>query len=276
MSSMRLRSLALAAAALTAVGMAGPAAASAAPAAPAAPRVISQLSAEHPLWQPKAKRVTSTSSEAVAPQAAQLSTTSSQYKFSSLLDGQPVRWNPCTAIHWTSNTVRGPVGGLEVLKVGVAKIAAQTGTTWVYDGDTATVPSTSYLPKTPTGNRPVLLGWADGASSDLLAGKPTGVLGMTRTVWFGTDDGKGTRIAATRAAAVALDRTDRLPLRGAVSWSTTVLHELGHVMGLDHPSDSRQLMASSLPANVTDLQAGDRAGLTRVGRSAGCVNVPGA
>ena len=266
MSLTRLRSLALAAAALTTVGFA---AVGASPAAAApAPRVISQLSAEHPLWLPKPKPA--------ATQAALVSTTSSQYKFSSLLDGQPVRWNPCTAIHWTSNTARGPVGGLDVLKAGVAKIAAQTGTTWVYDGATATVPSTSYLPKTPTTNRAVLLGWADGATSDLLAGKPAGVLGMTRTVWFGTDDGKGTRIAATRAATVALDRTDRLPLRGAVSWSATVLHELGHVMGLDHPSDSRQLMASTLPANVTDLQTGDRAGLTRVGRAAGCVNVPGA
>jgi len=276
MSLTRLRSLALAAAALTTVGVAavGATPALAASAASPAPRVISQLSAEHPLWLPKRKPAVITTT--TAPQAALLSTTSSQYKFSSLLDGQPVRWNPCTAIHWTSNTARGPVGGLDVLKAGVAKIAAQTGTTWVYDGATATVPSTSYLPKTPTTNRPVLLGWADGATSDLLAGKPAGVLGMTRTVWFGTDDGQGTRIAATRAATVALDRTDRLPLRGAVSWSATVLHELGHVMGLDHPSDSRQLMASTLPANVTDLQAGDRAGLTRVGRSAGCVNVPGA
>lgn len=276
MSSTRLRSLALAAAALTTAGFAavGATPAAAAAASPA-PRVISQLSAEHPLWVPRPKRAAVvTTAVTSTPQAALLSTTSSQYKFSTLLDGQPVRWNPCATIHWTSNSARGPVGGLDVLKAGVAKIAAQTGTTWVYDGATATVPSTSYLPKTPTTNRPVLLGWADGATSDLLAGKPAGVLGMARTVWFGTDDGKGTRIAATRAATVALDRTDRLPLRGAVSWSATVLHELGHVMGLDHPSDSRQLMASTLPANVTDMQAGDRAGLTRVGRSAGCVNVP--
>jgi hypothetical protein len=83
----------------------------------------------------------------------------------------------------------------------------------------------------------------------------------------------GHRVAATRAAAVALDRTDRLPLRGVQSWSATVLHELGHVMGLDHPADTHQLMAATLP-NVASLQTGDNTGLTRVGRLAGCVNVP--
>jgi hypothetical protein len=258
-----------------ALGVAATAALTSAPGAvTAAPRPISHLSEADALWLPTPHKVAPLT-PAPAP-AALVSTVSNAYRFSSLLDGQPVRWDPCTAIHWRSNTARGPVGGLDVLKGAVAKIAAATGTTWVYDGATTTAPSTSYLPKTPTsGDRPVLLGWTDGASSDLLAGRPAQVLGMTRTVWFGTDDGNGHRVAETKAAVVALDRTDHLPLRGSLSWSATVLHELGHVMGLDHPSDSRQLMAATLPANATDLQTGDRTGLGRIGRSAGCVDVPG-
>jgi hypothetical protein len=272
MSSRARRSLALAAAALTTAGLAvvtsAPTAATA-----SAPRPVAHLSEADALWLPAPKPVLAPTVTA----ARLVSTVSSAYKFSSLLDGQPVRWDPCTAIHWRSNTARGPVGGLAVLMESVAKIAALTGTTWVYDGASTTAPSTSYLPKTPASvYKPVLLGWTDGASSDLLAGKPARVLGMTRTVWFGTDDGRGHRAAATRAATVALDRTDKLPLRGATSWSTTVLHELGHVMGLDHPTDTRQLMASTLPANATDLQTGDRTGLGRIGKAAGCVNVPGA
>ena len=246
----------------------------AAPAAPAAPRPFAQLSEPDALWLPTPTKVAALR-PAPAP-AALVSTVSNAYKFSSLLDGQPVRWDPCTAIHWRSSTARGPAGGLDVLTTAVARIASVTGTTWVYDGATTAAPTTSYLPKSPNaGDRPVLLGWTDGASSDLLAGRPAQVLGLTRTVWFGTDDGLGPRTAATRAAVVALDRTDHLPLRGKLSWSTTVLHELGHVMGLDHPADSRQLMAATLPVNATDLQTGDRTGLGRIGRAAGCVTVPG-
>jgi hypothetical protein len=146
----------------------------------------------------------------------------------------------------------------------------------VYDGATTTPPTTAYLPKVPTNtNKAVLIGWTDGTASDLLRGRPASTLGMTRTVWFGVDDGMGHRAAATRAAVVALDRTDRLPLRGVQSWSATALHELGHVMGLDHPADTHQLMAATLP-NVSTLQTGDNTGLVRVGRNAGCVVIPGA
>ena len=83
------------------------------------------------------------------------------------------------------------------------------------------------------------------------------------------------QIAATRAAVIALDRTDALPLTGSTSWKTVALHEIAHALGLSHVSDKTQLMATVLPA-VTDLQAGDQAGLQLLGRSSGCVTVPGA
>ncbi|GAC1444427.1 MAG: hypothetical protein NVS3B26_01720 [Mycobacteriales bacterium] len=275
MSSTRLRRAALTVAAVAAAGLAGVAAAPAAVAHP-----IGQLSEADALFLPQPSKVPAltgwVSSAATTGSGSTAAVTSASYKFSSILDGAPVRWNPCQAIHWRANVARGPVGGLDVLKAAVAHIAATTGTSWVYDGVTPTVPSTGYLPTTPTNtNKPVLIGWTDGNSSDLLSGQPAQVLGMTRTTWFGVDDGMGHRAAATRAAVVALDRTDRLPLRGVQSWSATALHELGHVMGLDHPADSRQLMAATLP-NVPTLQAGDNTGLVHLGRSAGCVTIPGA
>ena len=214
---------------------------------------------------------------ATATSAARTGTTagSTSYAFSTLLDGSPVRWDPCTPIRWTSNTSRGPAGGLDVLKSAVARVAALTGTTWEYVGATTTVPRASYLPtRAQSSYPPVLIGWTDAASSDLLAGQSASVLGMTRTAWFGVQMPDGGKIAATRAAVIALDRTDALPLTGATSWKTVALHEIAHAMGLGHVSDRTQLMATVLPA-VTDLQAGDQAGLQLLGRSSGCVTVPG-
>jgi hypothetical protein len=272
MSSRGLRRTALAAAAIAAT--LSPLTAVGATAAPTAAHAIGHLSDPDALWMPNP--LNPPAQAATAPTTVKLAAvTAPSYKFSSLLDGQPVRWNPCQTIHWRANVARGPVGGLDVLKAAVAHIAGTTHTSWVYDGVTSTVPSTAYLPKTPTNtNKPVVIGWTDGTASDLLRGKPAQVLGMTRTVWFGVDDGMGHRAAATRAAVVALDRTDKLPLRGVQSWSATALHELGHVMGLDHPSDPHQLMAATLP-NVSSYQTGDNTGLVRVGMAAGCVVIPG-
>ena len=197
--------------------------------------------------------------------------TGASYAFSSVVGGRPVRWNPCATMHWRANVMRAPVGGLDVLKAAVASIGTATGTTWVFDGTTTAAPTSSYLPATNT-LKPVLIGWTDGTSSDLLRYQPASVLGMTRTVWFGRTGSTGT-VAATRGAVVALDRTNRLPLRGTSSWSAVALHELGHAMGLAHPHDSGELMNAVLPTNLSGLQTGDRKGLYYLGRSQGCISL---
>lgn len=196
------------------------------------------------------------------------------YRFSAKLDGRPVRWNPCTPIHWQFTPGGGPRGGFGVVTRAVNRVSAVTGTRWVLDGIVGSAPTTRWLPNSPAASRPVLIGWSDAAHSDLLSGQPRLVLGVTRTAWFGTDDHRGHRVAAMRAAVIALDRTDRLPLTGGASWRSVVLHELGHTMDLDHVADGRQLMSAVLPRGAADYAAGDLAGLSRLGRQAGCVNVP--
>jgi len=204
-----------------------------------------------------------------------LSTSSRSYAFGSVLDGKPVRWNPCAPIRWTANLAGAPAGGLEVLKAAVSRVARFTGTRWEYVGPTRAVPNSAALAKRPaTTYPPVLIGWTDGAKSDLLRGQPRNVLGMTQTKWFGVQLPTGRKVAALRSAVIALDRTDRLPLRGNVSWQAVVRHELGHAMGLAHVADRRQLMATVLPRTIGDFQPGDRAGLNKVGRLAGCVSLP--
>lgn len=201
-------------------------------------------------------------------------TAAAPYAFSAVLDGRPIRWNPCAPIRWTSNTARGPAGGLDALKRAVARVSVLTGTTWQYVGPTSKVPASSSIPTRASSTYPpVLIGWTDGAASDMLRNQPRSVLGMTRSAWFGVQRADGSRVAATRAAVIALDRTDALPLRGGTSWYTVALHELGHTMGLAHINSSTQLLAPVLPRYATDLQAGDRAGLVKLGRTAGCVRV---
>jgi hypothetical protein len=229
---------------------------------------LALLGALLPTVTNRAMTVTLTEADPVAA-AAPRSATGTAYAFETVLRGKPVRWNPCAAIHWQFRGTGAPSGGKAVITSAVARIAQATGTRWVFDGVVTAAPTSGWLPTSEQTIRPVLIGWTDAAHSDLLRGQPKGVLGMTRTAWFGWTD-NGAPQGAIRAAVIALDRTDSLPSTGPVSWKTVALHELGHAMGLDHAGSSRQLMYAVLQRNLADLQSGDLQGLSKVGRPAGC------
>ena len=199
-------------------------------------------------------------------------TSTALYKFSSIVSGKAVRWNPCAPIHYRIRSTYIPSGGTATIRSAISAISAATGIPFVYDGATTATPTSSWLPKTSTGIRPLLIGWTDGSHSDLLRNKPAAVLGVTRTAYFGISV-DGATLAATKAAVIALDRTNKLPMTGSVSWKTTILHELGHAMGLDHVTNAKQLMYPVLQRNLYGLQSGDKAGLAKLGRSMGCIDL---
>jgi hypothetical protein len=198
--------------------------------------------------------------------------TGSAYSFEALVQGKPVRWNPCAPIHWRYRRSGQVVGGFTQVVRAIARISRVTGTTWVYDGAVTTAPTTAWLPKTTATRPPLLIGWTTAAHSDLLQGQSPGVLGVTRLAWFGVTR-NGVTTSAIRSAVVALNQSKRLPLTGSVSWYTVVLHELSHAMGLGHAGSARQIMYPVIQRGLTDLQSGDRTGLAKVGRSQGCINL---
>ncbi len=229
--------------------------------------VLPAATSHHPVRTTSVRLTDPDGVAAGAPRSA----AGSPYRFTTLLSGQPVRWNPCTPIHWQFRAAGAPAGGRAVVTQAVARIARATGTQWVFDGVVTTAPSTAWLPDSLDNIRPVLIGWTDAAHSDLLRGQAARTLGVTRTAWFAvTTD--GVTVASIRAAVVALDRRNRLPSNGPVSWKTVVLHELGHAVGLDHAGSSAELMYPVLQRSLSDLQRGDLQGLARVGRPAGCIS----
>ena len=199
-------------------------------------------------------------------------TTAKPYTFEALVAGKPVRWDPCTPIHWRYRTAGQVPGGFAQTVRAIARISKVTGTTWVFDGAVSTAPTTAWLPKTSATRPPVLIGWTTAAHSDLLQNQSPSVLGVTRMAWFGVTR-NGTSTAAIRSAVVALNQAKHLPLTGSVSWYTVLLHELSHAVGLGHSGLGSQLMYPVIPRGLTDLQSQDVAGLTKLGRTQGCITL---
>ena len=206
--------------------------------------------------------------EASQPLGAPLATTvTGGFAFTAVQPdgGGPVAYSPCRPIHYVVRPDGAPARGEALIAEAIASGSAATGLQFVDDGVTQEAPSTdreAYQPEL-YGRRwaPVLITWSTAAESPELAGDVAGVAGSA---------------SVTRAAhsvyvtgSVTLDSEDIGGLAAAPGTRPTavgiVMHELGHLVGLDHVDDPTQLMFPSTELAVTDFAAGDRAGLAALG-----------
>jgi hypothetical protein len=175
---------------------------------------------------------------------------------------KPVAWDPCRPIHYVVNPDGQPAGASEAIAAAVAKVSAATGLQFVDDGSTTEVPTKRrepYQPKRYGKDRwaPVLIAWSDETVEPELGGGTDGFAGPQ-----GIDAPDGTAVYVT--GDVVLDRVDLADAGADVE--PTVLHELGHLVGLDHTSDRRQLMFAEGQDGVTAYADGDLRGLAALGR----------
>lgn len=182
----------------------------------------------------------------------------------------PVAFDPCRPIHYVVNLQGAPGDGLSLIQAGVAKVSTATGLRFVYDGPSTELPAkerVAYQPNRYSKARwaPVLIAWADEKTYPELAGYIAGV-GSAQAV-YAPDD----RLVYVTGQVVLDDQQLALaqtPGRGQAS--AIVLHELGHLVGLDHTSDRTQIMYSEAQFNVQTYGDGDLRGLALLGRQA-CV-----
>jgi hypothetical protein len=196
-------------------------------------------------------------------------------------DGTPMRFDACRPIRYVVNPDGAPAGAVQEIHDGFRRIAAATGLRFESAGST----TETHLPVNGGTRRksyqpdrygsglwaPLLITWTTERQEPVLAGMTLGYGGAT-SYWLSSTD------QAYVTGEVVFDR-DLGVLRSGFGAGLTrgnlVLHELSHVLGLDHVADRRQLMNPSLNAETPDgFGAGDRAGLTRVGAAAGgCLRV---
>jgi hypothetical protein len=200
-------------------------------------------------------------------------------------DGQPVRWDPCSPIEVVISAAGAPdtVTTADLLRDVAAAaddIRAASGLEVVVVGTTDDRPHADR-PTTVTGRdgprwAPVLVGWRSPHEAGFPLRDTDRALALPISVRPEARGAPATYV--TGQIVLNAEREELRPGREdrSDSWGATILHELVHIVGLDHVDDADELMAVHPGRGPVALGPGDRAGLRAVGADAGCLEVPAA
>jgi hypothetical protein len=200
----------------------------------------------------------------------------SDYRFIATdVTGKPVRWNPCGPIRYLVNDAEAPPGSMATVRDAIARISAATGIEFFSSGSTHEVPMLDRDPIEFTGTvpnwAPVLIAWVTPSETDIAfkSGEHTAVA-VAAPLSPPEQD-----IYVTGWIAINVDAGAPPGFANPAAEGPTLLHELGHLVGLGHVKAPGEIMEPS-GGGMTDYGVGDLEGLHRLGRDAGCLPTPSA
>jgi hypothetical protein len=189
----------------------------------------------------------------------------------------PVRWNPCEPIRYEVNLVGAPADALDQIQRATSRVTEATGIPFAYDGTThRTLGQTGHDSFYPNGVEgtyyPVLFIWIPHERMVRLTDEQD-VLAFTHP-----ELGEAERSDQWVSGWIVVDIGGHFESDGRYSLELVLMHELGHLVGLDHVPDQDELMFSdevapdASPEQMYDWGPGDEAGLELVGSDQGCMD----
>jgi hypothetical protein len=183
-------------------------------------------------------------------------------------DGKtPVAYSSCRPIRYVVQREGEPAGGGDIIATAVARVSQATGLQFVYDGATSEAFSRHRLPYQPNryGDRwaPVLISWVVRNEDPELSTDALGAAGSYSVI---VPNGQRAYVSGKMELdAEKLTQILRQP-DGKQLVQATVMHELGHILGLAHVSSRSRLMNPEAQSGVTDFSEGELVGLAALGK----------
>jgi hypothetical protein len=194
---------------------------------------------------------------------------------------EPIRWNPCRPIRYVLNLGGYPESYRADIEESLDRIASATGLSFVNVGSTTFIPQ-NQTPFDPavfdfrrnsdlisalngTTQYDLSIALANETTSDTIDG---GIIGRAAPLWATNGIVKPRYLHASLIIDVD-DVSDRGVWSG-YGVGQVLLHELGHVVGLGHNSQSSQIMQPVI-AGIPSFGSGDLRGLWQVGAARGCL-----
>jgi hypothetical protein len=189
------------------------------------------------------------------------------------------RWNPCAPIGYRVNRTQASRGAVADVKRAIHRVSKATGLTFIYRGRTNRIPQARWSKHAYPADTQLIVAWIRPSQSTLWPrGSASTVAGRSGAWHLMAKDRAGRRWGRYDRGFVLLNARMRFPagfraIGPSGSRGRELMHELGHVVGLNHPTTGgrQQIMYPLLTRKPAHWGRGDLAGLRIVGSSGGCL-----